>query len=147
MEKSIVLDHEQVKAVLPHRDPILLIDTVTECVPMEHIEAELFINPEWDVFKGHFPGAPVFPGVLSVECMAQAADIMLMTAEKYQGKTPLFAGIEKARFIRKISPGDQVTAKVKVASENVEKAVITCEAELHQAEGLAAKAVVTLAMR
>ena len=114
---------------------------------MEHIEAELFINPEWDVFKGHFPGAPVLPRVLSVECMAQAADIMLMTAEKYQGKTPLFAGIEKARFIRKISPGDQVTAKVKVASENVEKAVITCEAELHQAEGLAAKAVVTLAMR
>ncbi len=147
MDNCLTLDHEGVMGILPHREPILLVDTVSECVPMDHIEAALYIDPEWDVFRGHFPGAPVFPGVLSVECMAQAADIMLMTAEKYQGKTPLFAGIDKARFLRKISPGDQVTAKVKVASENEEKAIITCDAELYQADGLAAKATVTLAMR
>ena len=109
MDNCLTLDHEGVMGILPHREPILLVDTVSECVPMDHIEAALYIDPEWDVFRGHFPGAPVFPGVLSVECMAQAADIMLMTAEKYQGKTPLFAGIDKARFLRKISPGDQVT--------------------------------------
>lgn len=147
MEESLAMDHTAVMAVLPHRAPILLIDTVSTCVPMKHIIAELFLDPAWDIFRGHFPGAPVFPGVLSVECMAQAADIMLMTAAKYQGKTPLFAGIEKARFLRKLSPGDHVTARVRVAAENEEKAVITCEAELYLADDLAAKAAVTLAMR
>ncbi|MEA4893804.1 MAG: beta-hydroxyacyl-ACP dehydratase, partial [Oscillospiraceae bacterium] len=92
-DKKTVMDKSAVMDVLPHRAPMLLIDEVTELKPMESIEAKLYIDPEWELFKGHFPGAPVFPGVLSVECMAQAADIMLMTAEKYKGKTPLMAGI------------------------------------------------------
>ena len=82
------LNHQQVMEILPHRDPMLLIDEVVALEPMQRIEAKLSIRPEWDIFKGHFPGNPIFPGVLSVECMAQASDILIMTGEKYAGLTP-----------------------------------------------------------
>ena len=107
---EIALDHQQVMGILPHRDPMLLIDEVVSLEPMQRIEAKLHIRPEWDIFRGHFPGSPIFPGVLSVECMAQASDVLIMTGEKYAGLTPLFASINNARFLRGILPGDVVTA-------------------------------------
>ena len=105
------LNHQQVMEILPHRDPMLLIDEVVALEPMQRIEAKLSIRPEWDIFKGHFPGNPIFPGVLSVECMAQASDILIMTGEKYAGLTPLFASINNARFLKGILPGDVVIAR------------------------------------
>ncbi|QAT50076.1 beta-hydroxyacyl-ACP dehydratase [Caproiciproducens sp. NJN-50] len=147
LEKDPVMNQESVMSVLPHRSPMLMINEVLTLAPMESIEATLYIDPAWEIFQGHFPGNPVFPGVLSVECMAQAADIMLMTAERYKGKTPLLAGVDGARFYQKIVPGSHVTAKVNVARENAEKAVVSCNAELYLDEKLAAKCTVTLAMR
>lgn len=55
------LNHQQVMEILPHRDPMLLIDEVVALEPMQRIEAKLSIRPEWDIFKGHFPGNPIFP--------------------------------------------------------------------------------------
>ena len=61
------LDHEAVMDILPHRDPMLLIDTVSALEPMVSVEAAFYVRPDWDIFRGHFPGEPVLPGVLSVE--------------------------------------------------------------------------------
>ena len=134
--------------ILPHRPPMLLIDEVVTLEPMQRIEAKLTIRPEWDIFKGHFPGNPIFPGVLSVECMAQASDILIMTGEKYAGLTPLFASINNARFIKGILPGDVVTVPAEVAELNEAKAKVVCRTELRKENGdLAATAEVTIAMR
>ena len=139
---EIALDHQQVMEILPHRDPILLIDEVVSLEPMQRIEAKLHIRPEWDIFRGHFPG------VLSVECMAQASDVLIMTGEKYAGLTPLFASINNARFLRGILPGDVVTARAEVAEINEAKAKVVCRTELRKENGdLAATAEVTIAMR
>lgn len=145
--KPMTMDIEKIKTILPHREPMLMVSTVTACRPMESIEGTLFVDPEWTIFDGHFPGNPVFPGVLSVESMAQMADIMIMTAEKYQGKEPLFAGISDVRFKKKIIPGANLIVKVRVADENDAKAKVTCEGKLYLEGELAAQATFTVAMR
>lgn len=141
------LTHEEVQAVLPHRDPMLLIDTVQELVPGERVVASFYVDPKREIFQGHFPGDPVLPGVYSVECMAQAADVLLLTMERYAGKTPLFLGIDQVRFERKILPGDTVEIRAALATERKEKAIATCSAELYRRGELAATGMVTLAMR
>lgn len=147
MENPIRLNHEQVLQILPHRPPMLMVDEITSCVPMERIEGTLYINPEWELFKGHFPGDPIFPGVLSVEAMAQTVNIMLMTAERYAGKVPLFAAIDQVKFRRKILPGQTAVMRAEVVQERPEKAMITSRAALYVDDVLAAEALLTEAMR
>lgn len=144
---DIVMNQEEIKRILPHRDPMLLVDQVLQLSPMESAETTFYVRPDWDIFRGHFPGDPVLPGVLSVECIAQAADVMIMTSEQYAGKTPLFAGIDKTRFRRKISPGDTVVSKVQVSSVNQERGLIICSGQLFLGEELAVSAEITVAMR
>ena len=72
------------------------------------------MDPAREIFKGHFPGEPVLPGVYSVECMAQTADILLLSAERYAGKIPLFLGINNVRFLKKILPGDTIEIHAKM---------------------------------
>ena len=141
------LNHEQVMEIIPHRDPMLLIDEATEFVPGERIVATFWVDPAREIFKGHFPGDPVLPGVYTVEATAQATDLVLMTKPEYVGKTPLFLGIDQVRFERKILPGDTVEIRAALASERREKAIATCSAELYRRGELAATGVVTLAMR
>lgn len=142
------LTHDQVLSILPHRPPLLLIDEVLSLNPLKEIQASLWLDPAWDLFHGHFPSHPIFPGVLSVETMAQAADIMIMTSDHYAGKTPLFASIQEAAFKRPLYPGDQLTVKAKVIKIEAEKAKILCQAEiLTPAQELAATATLTIAMR
>ena len=74
------LSKEEIKAIIPHRDPMLLVDTVEEMEAGDHIVTTFFVDPAREIFKGHFPGEPVLPGVYSVECMAQTADILLLAA-------------------------------------------------------------------
>lgn len=141
------LNQEQIKTILPHRDPMLLVTTVEELEEGESIVTTFYVDPERDIFQGHFPGDPVLPGVYSVECMAQSADIMLLSLPRYAGKTPLFLGIDKVRFLRKILPGDTVTVQVRKENERLDKAIVTCRAEMYRDGELAAQADVTLAMR
>ena len=141
------LTHEEVQAVLPHRDPMLLVDTVEEMEAGERVVASFYVDPKREIFQGHFPGDPVLPGVYSVECMAQAADVLLLTMERYAGKTPLFLGIDQVRFERKILPGDTVEIRAALATERKEKAIATCSAELYRRGELAATGMATLAMR
>ena len=141
------MDQEQIKTIIPHRDPMLLVTTVEELVPGESITTTFYVDPTREIFRGHFPGEPVLPGVYSVECMAQTADILLLSMERYANKIPLFLGINNVRFLRKIFPGDTIEIRAKMASERREKAIATCSAEVFSHGELTVMGDVTLAMR
>ena len=141
------LDQEAIKGIIPHRDPMLLVSSVEELEPGMSIVAHFYVDPARDIFRGHFPGDPVLPGVYSVESMAQTADIMLLSTPRYAGKVPLFLGINNVRFRQKTLPGSTIEIRVKLLSERVEKAIATCDAEIYQQGELAASGEVTLAMR
>lgn len=126
---------------------MLLVDTVEKIESGAEITATFYVNPDREIFKGHFPSEPVLPGVYSVECMAQTADILLLSCPRYAGKTPLFLGINNVRFLKKIIPGDTIEIQAKLISERTEKAIATCSAEIYNHSELAASGDVTLAMR
>lgn len=147
MAEVISLDHRQVMAVIPHRDPMLLIDTVSELEPGRRIVASLWIDPAREIFRGHFPGDPVLPGVYTVEATAQATDLILMTKPVYAGKTPLFLGINHVKFLKKILPGDTLEIQAEMLNERPEKAIATCRCAVYTAGELAAVSEVTIAMR
>ena len=147
MSEVKTLTHEQVMEIIPHRDPMLLIDEATEFVPGERIVAKFWVDPARDIFRGHFPGDPVLPGVYSVEASAQASDLVLMTKESYVGKTPLFLGINNVRFRKKILPGDTLEIHSVLASERPEKAIATCKCSIYTDGDLAVESEVTIAMR
>ena len=125
------LDHEAVKKIIPHRPPMLLVDSVEDMQPGKEIVTRLFIDPDWAIFAGHFPDDPVLPGVYMVECMAQAADVLLLSDPRYAGMTPLFLGIDKVRFLSKIKPGDTIEVHAAIASEREEKKIATCSAQVY----------------
>ena len=141
------LDQEGIKRIIPHRDPMLLVTTVEELEPGSSIRATFYVDPAREIFRGHFPGEPVLPGVYTVECMAQTADILLLSTERYAGKTPLFLGIDGVKFRRKILPGQTVEIRARLTRERPEKAIATCSAEVYAGGELAASGDVTLAMR
>lgn len=143
----MTMDKEQIKTIIPHRDPMLLVDEVLEMEEEKHIVTKFYVDPEREIFKGHFPGDPVLPGVYTVEIMAQTSDILILSCARYAGKVPLFIGIDQVKFKSKIKPGDVLEIHAKFAKENVEKAIVTCEAEVYDAGTLACTGNVTLAMR
>ena len=93
-----MLDKEQIEGILPHRDPFLMMDRVIDLTPGEGAVAERVLTGEEDVFRGHFPGHPVFPGVLQLEALAQTGAVAVLSQPENRGKLVLFGGIEKARF-------------------------------------------------
>lgn len=143
------LTKEEVLKVLPHRDPMLFVDEVVDVAPMKRVVTRLFIDEKWEIFKGHFPGDPVFPGVLSVEAMAQAVDIMIMTVEEYKGLTPLFMGINNVRFFRRVDPGQTVSCHGEMVKVDNERQIMTarCRMILDETEETAAEAEIVIAMR
>ncbi|MBQ2063018.1 MAG: 3-hydroxyacyl-ACP dehydratase FabZ [Firmicutes bacterium] len=140
-------DHEQVKQILPHRDPMLLIDTVSEIEPGVRVTASLWIDPAREIFRGHFPEEAVLPGVYTIEAMAQATDLVLMTKPEYAGKVPLLLGADKARFYKKIIPGDTLEIHAEMAVLREDKAIGTCSCTVSVDGEKAASADVTIAMR
>jgi 3-hydroxyacyl-[acyl-carrier-protein] dehydratase len=109
------LDIHDLLRILPHRYPLLLIDRVIELQRRERIVAIKNVTINEPFFVGHFPGLPIMPGVLVVEAIAQAGGALLLTeVEDRTDKVIVFTGIERARFRRPVSPGDQLRLEVKV---------------------------------
>ena len=126
MSNKSTLNVNEIMDLLPHRHPFLLIDRVLEVTPGESILAFKNISISEDVFNGHFPGAPIFPGVMIIEAMAQASGILGFITSKQKatdGKLYLFAGVDKARFKRPVVPGDQLmlTSKIEAVKRNIWK--------------------------
>lgn len=115
-----MMDVKEIRRYLPHRYPFLLVDRVVELNPGESIVAYKNISINEPFFDGHFPGLPVFPGVLLLEAMAQAAGIL---GFKSQGKTPAdgsiyyFVGADNLRFKRPCVPGDRVMLRAEILGE------------------------------
>lgn len=107
-----MLDREAVKAILPHREPFLLVDRIIELESGVRASGELDVSDEMFWVPGHFPGYPVMPGVLIVEALAQVGAVALLSMPEFEGKIALFAGIDKARFKRQVVPGDTLTMHV-----------------------------------
>lgn len=115
----MILETSDIKNILPQKDPLLLIDRA-EIAEGTSVFAEVFLNPDWEIFKGHFPGRPTLPGIYITESMAQAADLILLTMPGNEKKYPLFLGISRMRFLRPAYPNDtlQLSAKIDCDSGN-----------------------------
>ncbi len=126
----------EILEILPHRYPFILVDKVVELEKNEAITAIKNVTINEPFFQGHFPGHPVFPGVLMLEAMAQATAILAFKSnpEFKDGNLYLFAGVEKARFKRQVIPGDvmQISAKLIRKARNMWKfeAEITVDGDL-----------------
>jgi 3-hydroxyacyl-[acyl-carrier-protein] dehydratase len=108
-----ILDSKAIQAILPHRYPFLLVDKIIELVPRERIVGIKQVTINEYFFRGHFPEAPVMPGVLIIEALAQVGAILaLREFADRDKKIPFFSGIETARFRRPVVPGDTLTLEV-----------------------------------
>jgi len=108
----VVLDRAAIEQVLPHRDPMLLIDEVLELEPGRRVVARRTVTEE--DCAGHFPGNPIMPGVKMVEALAQCGAVAVLSLEENRGKLALFAGIDDVRFKRVVRPGETLTLECEV---------------------------------
>lgn len=109
-----MLNKEEIKNIIPQRDPFLMIDEVEEYVPGESAIAYKNVNEQEWYFKGHFPGNPIMPGVLIAESLAQTGAVAILSMDENKGKNALFGEIDKMKFKRKVVPGDRLKLEVKI---------------------------------
>ncbi|HZK00452.1 MAG TPA: 3-hydroxyacyl-ACP dehydratase FabZ [Tissierellaceae bacterium] len=109
-----ILNVESIMEVIPHRYPFLFVDKVE--IVKSGVKGVGFKNVTMNeyFFQGHYPGMPVMPGVIIIEIMAQVGAVILLSHDDYKGKVPYFAGINKARFKRKVVPGDRLRIEVEI---------------------------------
>jgi len=102
------IGRDEIEAILPHRDPFLLLDEVIELEPGKRVVARKQVRDDEFWTQGHFPGRPVMPGVLIVEAMAQAGAVAVLSQEENRGRIAFFGGIDGVRFKRIVEPGDEL---------------------------------------
>lgn len=109
-----MLTINEIKEIIPHRAPFLLIDKVEEVTPGEKAVAYKNVTFNEYFFQGHFPQEPVMPGVLIIEALAQTGAVAILSLEELKGKIAYFGGIKNARFREKVIPGDVLRLEVEI---------------------------------
>ena len=108
------LSTEEIKKLIPHRDPFLFVDTCEIIIPGEHGKSQKLFSKDEYFFKGHFPNNPIVPGVIIVEAMAQTAGIVVSyKLKEFKEKSVLFMSVNKAKFRKPIRPNETVSFEVK----------------------------------
>ena len=136
------LDITEIQAILPHRYPFLLIDRVIEIERKKRIVAIKNVTANEPHFMGHFPGYPIMPGVLIVEAIAQAGGALLLTEiPDRDQKLMVFTGIERAKFRKPVTPGDQLRVEVDVLAWR--STAVKMQGNVYVGDKLACEAIVT----
>lgn len=110
----MVMDINEIMSIIPHRQPFLLIDRIESMEEGKSITALKNVSYNEPFFAGHFPQEPVMPGVLTVEALAQAGAVAILSKEENKGKTAYFGGINKCRFKGKVVPGDKLKLETRI---------------------------------
>jgi len=108
----MLFNKEQIKEIIPHRDPFLLIDEVIEMEEGKRVVAIKYVDAGEYYFEGHFPGEKIMPGVLIIEALAQAGAVAILSMPEHKGKIAYFGGIKEAKFRQKVVPGDKLRLEV-----------------------------------
>jgi len=138
-----MLDVVEIQEILPHRYPFLLVDKVTEMTEKDNIIAYKNISISEPVFQGHFPGHPIYPGVMILEGMAQAGGILALkssglTDEEIKQKVIYFMSIDRAKFRSPVKPGDKLEYRIKVLK--LRKNLIVLEGKAYVGDTLVSEA-------
>ncbi|MDP3488413.1 MAG: 3-hydroxyacyl-ACP dehydratase FabZ [Bacillota bacterium] len=111
-----MLNIDEIKKIIPHRYPFLLIDKVTELEPGKRAVGFKNVTMNEPFFAGHFPDYPVMPGVLIVEALAQVGAVAVLSMPEYAGRLAFFAGIDGVRFKRQVRPGDTLRLEIELVT-------------------------------
>lgn len=109
-----MLNKEEIKNIIPQREPFLMIDEVEKLIPGESATAYKNVDENEWYFKGHFPNNPIMPGVLIVESLAQTGAVAILSLEENKGKNAIFGGINKVKFKKMVVPGDRLKLEVNI---------------------------------
>ena len=113
----MVMDIKEIMETIPHRQPFLLIDRIEELEPGKRDVGKKCVSYNEPFFNGHFPQEPVMPGVLILEALAQTGAVAILSQPENKGKTVYFGGIDKAKFKRKVVPGDVLTLELEIIKQ------------------------------
>ena len=130
MDIQFPCGREDIERVLPHRDPFVWMTRVVECTPGESIMAELDVDPDLPLFRGHFPTHPVLPGVIIMEALAQCASIAVLQSPELRGCIGFLTGIDAAKFRRQVAPGETVTLRATIVKSSRRLVVAEVEASV-----------------
>jgi 3-hydroxyacyl-[acyl-carrier-protein] dehydratase len=144
-DAKTALNVMEIQAILPHRYPFLLIDRVVEIERLKRIVALKNVTINEPFFQGHFPNFPIMPGVLIVEAMAQAGGALLLTEiPDREHKLMVFTGIERAKFRKPVTPGDQL--RIEVTVTNWRTIAVKLDGKAYVGDKLVCEATITCAL-